>query len=100
MLPLRDILDGGRQNAMIHASVMGRRKDADRAEAIVKGVGAIIVLLLLFIAVQFVPQMVKGKDPKEAISIMVQLIAGIAFLMVLVGVIGLVVWVKVRNRRK
>ena len=79
---------------------MNRRRDADPAEAIVKGVGAIIVLLLLFIAVQIVPQMLKGKDPKEAIGIMVQLVAGIAFLMMLVGVIGLVVWVKVRNRRK
>jgi protein-S-isoprenylcysteine O-methyltransferase Ste14 len=79
---------------------MGRRKDADRAEAIVRGVGAIVLLLLLLGVVQVFPQMLKGKSPNEMISTMMSTVMVFAVLVGFVVVLGLVVWVIVRKRRK
>ena len=79
---------------------MSRRREANRAEAIVRGVGAIMLLLLLLGVTQVLPQILKGKDTHEMMSTMMQIIVGFTILCGLVGVIGLVVWVKVRNRKK
>jgi hypothetical protein len=78
---------------------MSRRR-ANRAEAIVKGLGAIILLFLLLGVTQGMPQILSGKNPSEMIGIMFQIIVGFAFLTGLVAVIGLIVWVKVRNGRR
>jgi hypothetical protein len=74
---------------------MSRRKDANRAEAIVKGIGSIILLLLLVIMTQALPAILKGKNTHEMINTTLTLIAGFAFLTILVGVIALVVWFRV-----
>ncbi len=79
---------------------MGRRKDADRAEAIVRGVGAIVLLLLLLGVVQVFPQMLKGKSPNEMTSTMMSTVMAFAVLVGFVVMLGLVVWVMVRNRTK
>jgi Na+/serine symporter len=79
---------------------MSRRRKANRAEAIVTGVGAIILLLLLGIMTQVLPQILKGKDTHEMMSTMMQIIVGFAILCGLVVVIGLIVWVKVRKGKK
>lgn len=76
---------------------MSRRREANRAEANVKGVGAIILLLLLGTMTQVLPQIFKGKDTHEMMSTMMQIITGFAILCGLVVVIGLIVWVKVLN---
>jgi hypothetical protein len=78
---------------------MSRRR-ANRAEAIVKGVGAIILLFLLLGVTQGMPKILNGKNPNEMIGTMFQIIVGFAFLTGLVAVIGLIVWVKVRNGRR
>ena len=79
---------------------MSRRKEATRAEAIVRGVGAIILLLFLGILTLLVPQILKGKDTHETMSTMIKIIGGFAILVLLVGVIGLIVWVKVLKGKK
>jgi hypothetical protein len=79
---------------------MSRRREANRAEAIVRGVGAIILLLLLGIIALVLPQILKGKDTHEMMSTTMQIIVGFTILCGLVGVIGLVVWVKVRNGKE
>lgn len=80
---------------------MSRRRKANRAEAIVKGVGAIILLLLLLGLTQVLPQMLNGKEPGEMMSTMMHVILGFAMLCGLVAVVGLIVWVKVmKGRRK
>jgi hypothetical protein len=79
---------------------MSRRREANRAEAIVKGVGAIILLLLLFITIQVLPGILKGKEPQEMMDTGMKLIFVFAFLAILVGVIALVVWVKIVKGKK
>ncbi len=74
---------------------MSRRREANRAEAIVKGIGAIILLLLLFIMVQVLPGILTGKEPQELMNTVIRIIGAFAFLVGLVGVIGLIVCVKV-----
>ena len=59
---------------------MSKRKEANRAEAIVRGVGAIILLLLLGIMTQVLPQTLKGKDTHEMMSTMMQIIMGLTIL--------------------
>jgi 1,4-dihydroxy-2-naphthoate octaprenyltransferase len=78
---------------------MGRRRQANRAEAIVRGVGAIVMLLLLLIMVQVLPQILKGRDPREMVNTMTQMVLGFAVVGGLVVVIGLVVWLKVIKRK-
>jgi hypothetical protein len=79
---------------------MSRRREANRAEAIVRGVGAIILLLLLFCLVQVLPRILKGKDTHEMMSTLMQIIVGFTILVLLVGVVGLIVWIKVRKGKK
>ena len=79
---------------------MSRRRDANGAEAIVRGVGAIFLLLLLGLMTQVLPQVMKGGDPKEMIGTMLQIVVGFTILAGLVVVTGLIVWVKVLNRKR
>jgi protein-S-isoprenylcysteine O-methyltransferase Ste14 len=80
--------------------LMGHRRQADRAEAIVKGVGAIIMLLVLLVMVRGLPQILKGKDTGDAIGTMLQMIIWFAMLGGLVVVVGLIVWFKVQKAAK
>ncbi len=43
-----------------YCAKMSNRKQANRAEAIVRGVGALIMLLLLFIIIQLLPQILNS----------------------------------------
>jgi hypothetical protein len=63
-------------------------------------VGAIILLLLLFITIQVLPGILKGKEPQEMMDTGMKLIFVFAFLAILVGVIALVVWVKIVKGKK
>jgi hypothetical protein len=77
---------------------MGRRKDADRAEAIVKGVGTIFLLLLLLGITQVLPGMLKGQSSGEMINTMLHIVMVFVFLCMLVAGIGLIVWVVVKRK--
>lgn len=79
---------------------MRNRRRANRAEAIVRGVGALIMLLVLVIMVRSLPQILNGKDPRDAIGTMLQMITWFVMLGGLVVVVGLIVWFKVRNTAK
>ena len=79
---------------------MSRRIEANRVEAIVKGVWAIILLLLLFITIQVLPGIIKGKEPQEMMNTVMKIIFAFAFLAILVGVIALIVWVKIVKGKK
>ncbi len=78
---------------------MSRRKEANRAEAIVKGVGALIMVLVLAVMVYALPQILKGKDTGQMMDTMIHMIVGFAVLGLVIGVIGLIVWIKVRNKK-
>jgi hypothetical protein len=79
---------------------MSRRKEANRAEAIVKGVGAIVLLLILLAMVYAVPHLMKGKNTDEMLHSMLDMLLGFALLAGTVVVIGLIVWFKVLKRKK
>ena len=76
---------------------MSRRKEANRAEAIVRGVGALILLLLIMIMIFALPHILKGKSTQEMMDTMMHMIVGFAVLVVITEVIGLIVWVRVEN---
>ena len=76
---------------------MSRRKEANRAEAIVKGIGALIMVLILAIMVFALPKILKGKSPAEMVGTMHHMIIGFAWFGLVIG-ISLIVWVKVRKR--
>ncbi len=52
---------------------MGNRKQANRAVAIVRAIGAILMLLVLLIIVQIAPRLVQGRDPGQAITALLQM---------------------------
>ena len=79
---------------------MSRRREANRAEAIVKGVGAIILLFLLLGVTQGMPQILSGKNPSEMIGTMLHIIMLFALLSGVVVVLGLIVWTVVRSGKK
>jgi hypothetical protein len=79
---------------------MGRRRDANRAEAIARGVGALVLLGILFIMIQMLPRILKGKRPEEMMPIVLKMIIGFAGLACLITLIGLIVWVKVRKAKE
>jgi hypothetical protein len=79
---------------------VSKRREANRVEAIVKAVGTIILLLLLFITIQVLPGIIKGKEPPEMMNTVMKIIFAFAFLAILVGVIGLIVWVKIMKGKK
>lgn len=79
---------------------MGRRRDANRAEAIVRLAGAMALLIILFITIQVLPGILKGKRSDEMMPIMFKIIVGFIGLAAVISVLGLVVWWKVRNRKQ
>jgi hypothetical protein len=80
---------------------MSKRKAANRAEAIVRGVGALTLLLLLFIVLRVLPKILKGKDAHEMMNSTIDIIMGFALLAGVVVLIGLFVWLRVlKGKRK
>ena|ERR1035437_4610754 len=75
---------------------MRRRKEANRAEAIVRAVGALVMLVILAIGLPMMPQMLKGKDPQEMMGMIFKMIVGFGAVAVAVLIIGLIVWQRVR----
>lgn len=78
---------------------MSRRKEANRAEAIVKGVGALIMVLVLAGMVYALPKILKGKDTGAVMDTMMHMILGFAVFALVIGVIGLIVWINVQNKK-
>ncbi len=78
---------------------MNRRREANRAEAIVRGIGAIVMLLVLYVLVRNLPGMLQGKSTQEMMSTMFRAVAVFAGAGIAIGIIALVVWYKVRNRK-
>lgn len=89
---------------MLRNAGMSRRKQANRAEAIVRGVGAMVMLLVLLAMVSGLPNVLKGKDTQEMLDTLIRMIAGFAALGIVIGAIGLLVWFWVlkgkRDRRQ
>lgn len=79
---------------------MSRRRQANRAEAIVRGIGALLLLFLLAAMVFAMPQILKGQSPNEMIGTMLHMVMAFAILVGAVIVMGLVVWIIVLRRRK
>lgn len=74
---------------------MSRRREANRAEAIVRGGGAIIMLVVLLGMVNGAPAFLRGKNPSEAIATLLSTLMLFAGLLGAITIIGLVVWFKV-----
>ena len=72
---------------------MSRRKEANRAEAIVKAIGAIIMLLLLFSMVHGTPGWLPGKNPGDPIAGLLTTLKFFVGLFVVITVVGLLVWI-------
>ncbi len=79
---------------------MSRRREANRAEAIVRGVGALFMLLVLVVMIYALPQILEGKSPKEMLETMMHTIVGFVVLGGVISVIGLIVWIKVIRGKK
>jgi hypothetical protein len=79
---------------------MSRRREANRAEAIVRGIGGLVMVVVLAIMVYAVPQFLKGKDSQDAIKTALNALLGFTALGLTIGVVGLVVWWRVKNRSK
>jgi drug/metabolite transporter (DMT)-like permease len=79
---------------------MSRRKEANRAEAIVRGVGALVMVLVLAVMIFALPQILKGKDTGQMMDTMIHMVVGFAVFGLVIGVIGLIVWFKVLKRKK
>ena len=79
---------------------MSRRKEANRAEAIFLGIAGLIMLLILAVILYALPQILKGKTTGEMMDTMMHTIHGFEILGLVVGVIGLIVWIKVLRSRK
>ena len=79
---------------------MSRRKEANRAEAIVRGIGALVLLVVLAIMLKVLPHLLKGKSSQEMMETMMHMIIGFAVLAGVVGILGLVVWLKVLKGKK
>ena len=87
----------GRFNPNSSNQRMRKRRQADRAEAIVRGVGTLVMLLVLLALVRRLPVILNGNDPRDAIGTMLELIAWFVLLGGLVIVVGLMAWFRVRN---
>jgi hypothetical protein len=85
-------------NACGRGTEMSRRK-ANKAEAIVRGIGAIFMLMLLFVVTRMLPQILKGQSTDEMMRTMIRFIAALAVFGGVVTTIGLIVWFRVKNRR-
>lgn len=76
---------------------MSRRRDANRAEAVVRGVGSIFLLLMLGAFTMGMPQLAKGKSPVEMLDTVLGILALLVVCAVAVTVVGLLVWRAVRR---
>jgi hypothetical protein len=76
---------------------MSRRK-ANKAEAIVRGIGAIFMLIVLFVATLLAPRILKRQSTDEMLRTTIRFIAAFAALGGLITTIGLVVWFRFRKR--
>ncbi len=77
---------------------MSRRREANRAEAIVRGIGAIIMLILLWGMVNGAPGFLRGKNPTDAIAGLMSALVLFVGLFIAISVIGLVVWLIILKR--
>jgi hypothetical protein len=75
---------------------MSRRREANRSEAIVRGIGAIIMVILLWGMVNGTPGMLK--NPADAIGIVLSALMLLVILGGATTVLGLIVWVIVLKR--
>ena len=78
---------------------MSRRRDADKVEAIVKGVGGILLILVLAGIVTKMPEILKGKNTQEALGTMFGMIRMFVFLALAVATASVVAWWIVRHRK-
>jgi H+/Cl- antiporter ClcA len=72
-----------------------RRKEANRAEAIVRGVGGLIMVAVLAAMVFAMPHLVKCKNTHEMMEIMLRMLFWYAVLGIIIGAFGLVVWLRI-----
>ena len=73
---------------------------ATRARAIVRAIGALVMLIILAIAIPMMPQILKGKDPQEMIGTMFKMIVAFGAVGVAVVIIGLIAWHQVQRGRR
>ena len=71
-----------------------RRKEANRAEAIVRGIGALVLLLLLLFLLPVLPELLKGKNTEQMMTIVFGIIGIFVLILGAASVIGLVVWIR------
>jgi Na+/phosphate symporter len=77
-----------------------RRKEASRAEAIVKGIGGIVMVLVLALMTFAAPYILKGKTTDEMMRTVLHMLMGFFLLCASVSVIGLIVWFRVLKGKK
>jgi uncharacterized membrane protein len=73
------------------------RSRANKAEAIVRGIGAVVMLILLFVATLLLPRILKGQSTDEMMRTMIRFIAAFVALGAVITMIGLIVWCRVRK---
>ncbi len=76
---------------------MNRRQRANRAEAIVRGIGGLVMLAILVIVMRILPQILKGQSTKEMLDTLMNFIIGFVVLAGIITATGGIVWVKVRR---
>jgi hypothetical protein len=76
---------------------MNRRQRANRAEAIVKGIGGLVMLGVLMLVMRILPQILKRETTSEMMDTMMKIIIGFVVLAGIISFVGLIVWVKVRR---
>jgi hypothetical protein len=74
---------------------MRRRREANRAEAIIRGIGALVMLILLWFLVHALPGSLLAKKPGDPITGLLTTLALFVALFGAITVLGLVVWLKV-----
>ncbi len=80
---------------------MSNRKQANRAEGIVRAVGAFIMVIFLAVMVFSVPHLVKNKSADETMHAMLTMITAFVGLCIALGILGVIVWFKVlKGKRK
>lgn len=85
---------------VLHFFCMSRRKEANRAEAIIRAVGGFIMVAVLAAMVFAMPHIVKGKNVHEMMQIMFRMLFGYVALLIIIGVIGLVVWFRILKGKR
>jgi uncharacterized membrane protein len=74
------------------------RKRANKAEAIVRGIGAVVMLILLYVATLLLPRILKGQSTDEMIRTMIRFIVAFVALGGVITTVGLIVCFKARKR--